>query len=107
MLPLAKKGIIFMKNILRNTVLKYTIPSMLSLLFLMGCSEQQADNISMAGEHEVTLRLQPGTTMNGESAEQAQTRAAISCDRYLIEVYADDTYTTPANVFGTDRKSVV
>ena len=72
----------------------YTIVAILAGAFV-SCQKTDLTNEAVTeGAQRVTLNL---------VADDAVGTRAAGVSNYLIEVYSDDTYTTPANIFGTDN----
>lgn len=62
---------------------------------LTSCTKEEIDGKQIAGEHKVTISAVPNLPMANESeAKSAQTRGTAVCNRYVIELYSDATYST-------------
>lgn len=82
------------------------IMSALLLVALASCSKEEMVGPESPDSRQVTVEAVADYAMADGSA-LAQTRATATVDRYVIEVYSDDTHSTAANVFsdGTNKAS--
>jgi|GEM_PF-2515226 len=79
--------------------MKYKLSIAMLLLAVMFASCNEENRMDEMGEG--ASKAMP-TTLKVTASDGVQTRAAATgVDRFAIEVYTDDTYTTPATVFGS------
>lgn len=83
----------------------YILSSMLAIT-LASCNNEELGENTSSDTREVTVNAAPDYAMADGSAAP-QTRGTATVDRYVMEVYENADYSTPANVFegGTASRS--
>jgi len=76
----------------------FYILSALLAIGLASCSNEELGENTSSGTREVIVNAAPDYAMADGSAAP-QTRGTATIDRYVIEVYENADYSTPANVF--------
>lgn len=75
----------------------YILSAMLAIT-LASCSNEEMGENTPSDTREVTVNAVPDYTM-ADGSDAPQTRGTATVDRYVIEVYENIDYSTPANVF--------
>ena len=81
------------KNTLAIVNRQLSIGMLFTATLLASCQKSDLIEVENAGAQPVTINLVADDAVGTRAA-------ATGIEQYVIEVYSDDTYTTPSNIFG-------
>jgi len=63
-------------------------------VMLVSCTKEEVNNEQLTGEHKVTISAVPNLSMANEPEVKSVQTRSVTCNRYVIELYADADYNT-------------